>query len=422
MPSKQQAPKDQAIDSTLDILREGYLFVQNRCRELQSNIFQTRLLGKEAICISGKEAVKIFYDNEKIERHGSVPKRIQKTLFGENAIQTLDGTKHSHRKDLFLSLMTSKRLDKLKKLTRQEWNESLNKWVNQEKVILFDAVQDLLCRISCKWAGIPLEEAEVKERARDFGNMVDAFGAVGPRHWRGRKARQRSEEWITTLVDQIRRGDLSPSEETPAHVMAFYRDPNGQLLDSQMAAIELINILRPIVAVANYITFEALALHTYPEYLPKLRDDKDLAHSQWFVQEVRRFYPFTPFLGAHVKQDFEWENQRFKQGTMVILDAYGTNHDPVIWESPEQFNPERFKHWESDPYSYIPQGGGDPSLGHRCPGEAATIDIMKVSLDVLVNGMKYDVPEDQDLTVDLVKMPTVPKSGFIIRDIWKKAR
>ena len=33
------------------------------------------------------------------------------------------------------------------------------------------------------------------------------------------------------------------------------------------------------------------------------RDDRDF---EAFVQEVRRFYPFFPFNGAKVKEDFVW--------------------------------------------------------------------------------------------------------------------
>ncbi|MGG3762755.1 hypothetical protein ABET04_01765, partial [Heyndrickxia coagulans] len=89
-------------------LRMGDFFrkaVKNRTDDYHAILFETRLLGQKAVCISGEEAVKMFYDPEKFKRNGAVPKRIQKTLFGENAIQTLDGKEHLHRKALFLSLM-----------------------------------------------------------------------------------------------------------------------------------------------------------------------------------------------------------------------------------------------------------------------------------------------------------------------------
>ena len=109
-----------------------------------------------------------------------------------------------------------------------------------------------------------------------------------------------------------------------------------------------------------------------------------------FVQEVRRFYPFFPSVIALVKKDFTWKGFIFEEGTLTLLDLYGTNHDSKIWDSPEMFNPNRFAEWEESPFSFIPQGGGDYFMGHRCAGEWVTIEVMKVSLDYLANRMDYE--------------------------------
>jgi fatty-acid peroxygenase len=44
---------------------------------------------------------------------------------------------------------------------------------------------------------------------------------------------------------------------------------------------------------------------------------------------------------------------------------------------------------------------------------------MKVSLDFLLNNIEYQVPK-QDLRVSLVRMPTLPKSGFRMSRIKRK--
>ncbi|SIE95158.1 Fatty-acid peroxygenase [Mycobacteroides abscessus subsp. abscessus] len=73
-----------------------------------------------------------------------------------------------------------------------------------------------------------------------------------------------------------------------------------------------------------------------------------------FVQEVRRFYPFGPFLGAIVRKDFIWNEAEFKEGMLVLLDIYGTNHDPLLWEEPYEFRPERFGNWDGSLFDLIP--------------------------------------------------------------------
>lgn len=58
--------------------------------------------------------------------------------------------------------------------------------------------------------------------------------------------------------------------------------------------IELINLLRPIIAISIFITFTALALYEHEDSKEKLGqgNERDL---EMFVQEVRRYYPFAPF-------------------------------------------------------------------------------------------------------------------------------
>lgn len=271
----------------------------------------------------------------------------------------------------------------------------------------FDETKLILCKVACQWAGVSLNESEIKELSEDFGSMVDSFGSVGPRHWKGRRARTKSEERIKTIIEDVRLGKIKAEEGTALHSMAFYKDINGNQLDSHMASIELINVLRPIVAISTYITFLALALHEYPECKEKLLtgDSKEL---EMFVQEVRRYYPFTPFIGARVKNDFVWNKCEFKKGMLVLLDVYGINHDPKIWDNPDKFCPERFKNREDNLFDFIPQGGGETAKGHRCPGEGITIEIMKATLDFLVNKIEYDVP-NQNLSYDLGKIPTFPE-------------
>jgi len=79
---------------------------------------------------------------------------------------------------------------------------SIDKWKVNDEVILFQESKEILCRVACKWAGVPLIESDVKERAEDFSAMVDAFGAVGPRHWKGRIARNKAEEWIVGIIKE----------------------------------------------------------------------------------------------------------------------------------------------------------------------------------------------------------------------------
>ncbi len=83
------------------------------------------------------------------------------------------------------------------------------------------------------------------------------------------------------------------------------------------------------------------------------------------------------------------------------------------------FDPTRFIDWKESPFSFIPQGGGDFLGGHRCAGEWLTIKVMNTCLDYLANRMEYEVPS-QDLSYSLNKMPSVPHSEMILKNVRMK--
>lgn len=275
MPTNSNVPSDKGLDKTITLLKEGYLFINNRMDKFNTDIFTVRLLGQNVICIKGEEAVKIFYDSEKFQRNGAAPNRVQQSLFGKNAVQTMDDEKHLHRKLLFMSLLTPEHQQKLANLTTVYLEEAIKQWEQRDQIVLFDEIKNILCKVACQWAGVPLAEAEISERADDFIAMVYAFGTLGPEHWKGRMARNRAERWIRQVIEEVREGKLETEQGTALHEMAFYKKIDGTRLDTEMAAIELINVLRPIVAIATFITFSALAFHEYKEEREKLRTADD---------------------------------------------------------------------------------------------------------------------------------------------------
>ncbi|MFC7061729.1 cytochrome P450 [Halobacillus seohaensis] len=414
-----QIPKDKGLDQSVNVLREGYQFLPKRFERLGSDIFQTRLLGKKIICLTGEEGARLFYDNEKFKRKGALPKRIQKSLFGENAIQGMDGDPHQHRKLLFMSLMTPERLEDLGDITRKQWQKKAQGWGRKKAVELHEEAKEVLCRAACQWSGIPLREKEVKKRAEQLWLMVDSFGAVGPRHWKGRKARKLSEQWIKELIEDLREGKIEASQGTAIYEMAYHRNLDGQPLDTQIAAEEILNVIRPTVAVSTYIAFGALAIHQDPKQEAKVKVAED-EYIEMFAQEIRRLFPFVPFLGARVRRDFIWNGYYFKTGRLVLIDIHGIDHDPRLWDNPQEFSPERFYNWKGGLFDLIPQGGGDHYKGHRCPGEWITIEAIKASLNFLTNDIDYEVPLKQDFSYSLSRMPSLPESGFIIKNIVRK--
>ena len=406
-------------DATLALIDDPYRFISKRCRKFGSDLFETRLMLQRATCMTGPEAARLFYDESRFIRRGAMVGRIQKTLLGKGGVQGLDDEAHRHRKQMFMSLMSPERIASLIARTAEEWDACARTWSLKGEVVLYDELHVLLTRAACAWAGVPLAEPEVEQRTREITALFDYAGTVGPKHWWARLARKRSNRWIESIIGDIRDARIHPPEQSAAHVIAWHRDLEGELLTPHVAAVELLNVIRPIVAVGVYITFAAHALHRHPECRRKLQAGDNASYTESFVQEVRRFYPFFPAVAARVRREFEWNGYRFPKGRRVLLDLYGTDHDARSWESPETFQPERFRDWDRSPFSFIPQGGGEYHVHHRCPGEWITIELMKFASQVLSKDIQYDVPE-QDLRIDYSRLPALPRSRFIISNVRPK--
>lgn len=407
-------PRERALDSTLALLREGYQFISRRCEQHCSEAFETRLMLRKVICARGMDAAAMFYHPDRFTRKGAIPPTTVALLQDLGSVQQLDGEDHRHRKQLFLKLLDGGAIARLVRIMLEEWRSSAMQWPRQDRLVLHDEVEEILCRAACRWAGVPLSEPEARARAREFGAMIDGAGAFGPRLLRGWRQRRRTEAWIESVIRQIRSED-SDGAATPAGVIARHRQPDGSLLDDATAAVEVINLLRPIVAVARWVTFAAVALHDHPAYRLRLQAGEPRMLLN-FVHEVRRFYPFFPMVGGRVIASFEWRGRSFQRGEWVLLDLYGTNHDPRLWEHPERFDPDRFRDWQGSEFDFIAQGGGDVTRDHRCPGENPAIALLMAAVGELAVALEYEVPP-QDLSYRLNRMPSIPESRFIISNV-----
>jgi fatty-acid peroxygenase len=71
-------------------MSDPYGFIVKSCRQLGSDVVQTRLLLQRTICMTGPEAAELFSDSNRFMRAGAAPLRLQFTLFGRGGVQSLD--------------------------------------------------------------------------------------------------------------------------------------------------------------------------------------------------------------------------------------------------------------------------------------------------------------------------------------------
>lgn len=408
-------PRTSAFDSSRAFLSEGYDFIGNRCRTLGTDRFLTRIMLTQVLCMRGEEAARIFYDGQHFTRRGALPQHTKRLLQDLGSVQTLDGQEHRCRKGMFMAMMDPSAVTRLGDAVEAHWRQALERWAGKPSIVLHDEAREVLTRAACDWAGVSLPDWEVPLRAHELGMMIEGAGTALGKTIKGFELRRRAELWTREIVHELRSGCSPAPAKSPADRIACFHDDAGLSLDLKTAGVELLNLLRPTVAVGRFITFAAQALHEHPEWQERLRSGAP-EEKRAFVQEVRRYYPFFPVVAGRVLAPFEWRGHRFRARDWVLLDLFGTNRDPALWGDPDRFRPDRFLGWTSSGFDLIPQGGGDYLADHRCPGEWITIEAMERAVTMLTSAMRYTVPP-QDLTIRRDRLPTLPESGFIMADV-----
>lgn len=388
-----------------DLLRTGYDAIPNaRTEHGGRTSFPVRLLGRRAVVVRGHDTARHFYDQAAIRRRGAVPAPLAHLLFGRGAVHGLDGRAHQTRKQLFLDLLDEESSDELAQLVGTELAARAHRWRgHRHRVSVFEELVSCFGHCVQHWAGLPDPSDSV---SRQLATIVDGFGGAGTAYPRAWRARWRIDRWARGLIDEVRAGRRAAAPGTALHTFALGA---GSTLDGRLAAVELVNVLRPTVAVAWPATFGVVALADRSEWSSRFSEDAALRES--FAHEVRRTFPFVPALAGRARCAATVDGVRVDRGQRVVLDVPGTNSDPRQWTAPEEFTPDRFVVQKPSPFAFVPQGGGSAQTGHRCPGEPLTVKLMAETLRVFAD-VDFSVTGESAHATS--RIPTAPPHGLRI--------
>ncbi|PRI11863.1 cytochrome P450 [Leucobacter massiliensis] len=444
-------------DATLAFLTDGYRFGHRRFERLGSDVFSTRLAGRPITFLRGQEAARFFGEADRFTLDGAMPRSVLHSLQDAGSVQTLSGTRHRSRKAAFLDALdvpeeardgqpasgaTDGRSGAGSEETgspdgsgsaapsapasgadasapahaaphrgladcfAEEWEAAEWEGRRDGQLRLMPAAEQILCDAALRWLGIGASRDRRRALARECAAMIDGSGSFGPRNWRGRALRLSAERWARETVRAER--------AQPSGALARLLD-HPELADDEVAAVELLNLIRPTVAVARFVAFSALALHLRPAWRARLREEPGSALA--FAQEVRRTTPFFPAVAGVASESVSWRGHRFEAGDWVALDLFATNRHPGEWEDAWTFDPGRFAGAAGAEAEgrVLAQGAGELAHSHRCPGEPATVELLALATLRLAEA-DWSVPE-QDLRVGLARIPARPGSAGL-RLVW----
>ncbi|CAM0871809.1 unnamed protein product [Alopecurus aequalis] len=124
------------------------------------------------------------------------------------------------------------------------------------------------------------------------------------------------------------------------------------------------------------------------------KDIPSLPYIESIVKETMRLHPVAPMLVPRLsREDASIDGYDIPAGTRVLVSVWSIGRDPMLWNAPEEFKPERFLDNRLDVkgqnYELLPFGSGR----RMCPGYSLGLKVIQVSIANLLHGFEWGLPD-----------------------------
>ncbi|XP_035850873.1 cytochrome P450 1B1-like [Sander lucioperca] len=139
-----------------------------------------------------------------------------------------------------------------------------------------------------------------------------------------------------------------------------------------------------------------------PDRLPSIEDRNSLAYLDAFIYETMRFTSFVPLTIPHsTTSDVTIEGFHIPKDTVVFINQWSVNHDPLKWKDPHIFDPARFLDENGALVKDITNGVMIFSTGkRRCIGEQIAKVEVFLFIAVLLHQCSFESNPSVPLTLD----------------------
>uniref|UniRef100_A0A8C2IU22 unspecific monooxygenase n=1 Tax=Cyprinus carpio TaxID=7962 RepID=A0A8C2IU22_CYPCA len=201
--------------------------------------------------------------------------------------------------------------------------------------------------------------------------------------------------------------------------------PAKGLTDHEILSQSFIFILGGYETTSTTLTFLLYNLATNPDCLEKLVEEIDtnfppdtpitydalmkMDYLEMAINESMRLLPTAPRLERSSKKTVEINGVTIPKDTLVGIPTYVLCRDPQLWESPDEFRPERFSPESKsviNQYAFLPFG-----LGPRnCIGMRFALMIMKILVVKLLQNFSVETCKETQIPLEMnaAFQPKVP--------------
>ncbi|MEU4212556.1 cytochrome P450 [Streptomyces sp. NPDC026206] len=196
-------------------------------------------------------------------------------------------------------------------------------------------------------------------------------------------------------------------------------DAGNPLTDVEVRDEVLTAFVAAYETTASALTWILYLLACYPDIQQRVRQEirtpvspgqKERQGSTFLecvINEGMRLFPPSPTIPRQVKKDALIGSAEAPKGSFVMLNVAAIHRDPIIWERPDEFVPERFMNGIPGRGKYLPFGAG----AHMCIGKGFAMMEMGMLLASVVD--KFEISLRDSAGPDPRALLTLrPREGF----------
>ncbi|KAL2522539.1 Cytochrome [Forsythia ovata] len=142
----------------------------------------------------------------------------------------------------------------------------------------------------------------------------------------------------------------------------------------------------------------------------RLIEESDLSKLHYFqaiISETFRLFPAAPLLVPHESSDdCKIGGYDIPRSTILLVNAWAIHRDPLVWDDPTSFKPERFEVGEFGPSQLITFGMGRRS----CPGSGLAQRVVGLTLGSLIQSFEWQRIDEKKIDLTEGKGLSMPKA------------
>ena len=357
-------------------------------------------------------------------------------FLGNYSMLTLDGAAHLRQRKLLFPPFHGERMQAHTQIMQEVTADSMTKWPIGRVFSVHQYMQEITLEVMLRAVFGVEDGARMRQLAELVTRVTDnmstpvvlapwlqfELGGLTPFGKVMRLVKAVDEIVYDEIGRRRKSGDAADRNDVLSMLMqAKDEDGNG------MTDVELRDELMTLLVAGHEMSATALAwalerLLALPEITASAREEIErvsegkaldaasigkLEYMDGIVKEILRLRPVVPMAPRKVMRPMKIGGFDVPVGWNVCVSIYLVHHDERVYPDPERFDPLRFVGKKTDPYTWLPFGGGI----RRCIGMALAQYEMKVILAEVLRRAELSNAPGPPIQMERRGFTLVPSGG-----------